>query len=235
MLYRFREAQKIEAGLMRHPDQPAPEPEACDRLPIAEQCRKELLREISKKISRIQDKGLDEPVLRKVNEEINEMVQKKYAWDRRILELGGVERRRIQVADPLGFDTPSIDGFFYFGRAKELPEAQAVLRPHKEDPSVLTKDRDALKAKVNEAYYGLGEADNEALLAAELAAERELAAAEEPLLDWITGLPTRLPTGLSLSKTIAPADDHGIPTPEQVKQYLVAKRKEALLRRLDKV
>lgn len=56
MLYRFREAMLIEAGLKRNPNSKEPlRPETCDRLAIAEQARKELVKDISRKISRIQD------------------------------------------------------------------------------------------------------------------------------------------------------------------------------------
>lgn len=57
MLYRFREAMLIEAGVKRNPNSKEPLlPETTTRVSIAEQARKDLVREISRKISQIQDR-----------------------------------------------------------------------------------------------------------------------------------------------------------------------------------
>lgn len=56
MLYRFREAMLIEAGLKRNPNSKEPLlPETTKSIAICEQTRKDMIKEISRKISRIQD------------------------------------------------------------------------------------------------------------------------------------------------------------------------------------
>lgn len=223
----------IEAGIKRHPKDPLPTPEACDRLPIAEQARKELLREISRKISKIQNKALEETEIRKLNDELNEMARRKYAWDRRIHELGGIERKTVQLQDRFGLETPNVHGTFFFGRAKELPEAQATLQPHREDTSALDKERAELMERLDYRYYGFDdELEDLGMLEAEKKAEEVLASAKEPLADWVTGLPTALPIGLSRSSETTLMPEH-IPSQDEVKKYLLDKRKAALLAKLD--
>lgn len=234
MLYRFREAMLIEAGLKRNPNDPNPLlPETCDRLPIAEQARRDLIKEISKKITKIQDKGLDETQIRQMNDELNELVRRKHAWDHRILQLGGIQRRSVQVADKLGIEAPSIQGYFYFGRAKELPGVQEALNPRQEEQTSLAKKKQELLSKVNHEYYGFGEEEDSELLEAERKAEMELADFEGPLIDWVTGLPTVLPKGLSISSPPDTIPPKHVPSQEEVQHYLLQRRKAALLRKLD--
>lgn len=234
MLYRFREAMKIEAGMKRNPNDATPlTPATCDRLPIAEQGRKEVLREISKKITRIQDRTLDEPQIRQLNDDLNKLVKEKYAWDARIHELGGIDRKSVQMQDRLGIEAPNVHGYLYFGRAKELPGVQEALQPHREEQTGLAKKRQELLQRIDQAYYGYDEDDPE-LLAAERAAEEALSAFNEPLADWLTGLPTLLPPGLSLSASEPPELGVAVPSQEAVQAYLLDRRKAALLHKLDR-
>ncbi len=224
----------IEAGIKRNPNDPTPLlPETCDRLPIAEQARRELIRDISKKISRIQDKSLDELEIRKLNDEINELVRKKYAWDRRIHELGGIERKSVQIADKMGAEEPNVHGYYYFGRAKELPGVKEMLQPKKEDHSALTKKKQELLKNIDHEYYGFGEEKDERLLKREGEAEQKLSTQHEPLNDWVTGLPTILPEGTSLSEPVDLTPDVHIPSQEEIQKFLVDQKKAALLSKLE--
>jgi pre-mRNA-splicing factor ISY1 len=231
MLYRFREAMLIEAGLKRNPNDTTPLiPDTCDRIPIAEQARKELLKEISRKITKIQDSSLEESQVRSLNDELNEMTKRKFAWDRRIHELGGIERRSVQIADRMGIEAPNVHEHFYFGRAKELPEYRQAQTTNDEDKNVLTLEKIHLQSRIDEGYYGDGE---DGLVEAERAAEDNLATGQSPLTDWITSQPTILPEGLSRSEDPKPYSFEHVPTQEQVQKHLIDRRKQALLKRLD--
>lgn len=59
----------------------------------AERYRKEVTMEIAKKIALIQNPGLGEFKIRDLNDEINKLLRVKYAWESRILELGGPDYR----------------------------------------------------------------------------------------------------------------------------------------------
>ena len=55
----------------------------------AEKWRNQVIREIAKKVAQIQNAGLGEFKLRDLNDEINKNLREKYAWESRIIELGG--------------------------------------------------------------------------------------------------------------------------------------------------
>lgn len=224
----------IEAGLKRNPNDTTPLiPESCDRIPIAEQARKELLKELSRKITKIQDPTLEESSIRALNDELNEMTKRKFAWDRRIHELGGIQRRSVQIADRMGLEAPNIHEHFYFGRAKELPEYKESQAVHREDPKVLTLEKIQLQSRIDEGYYGGVEGEDDPLIGPELAAEDKLAVDRSPMIDWITGQPAILPDGLSKSEEPKLYSFEHVPSQEQVQKHLIDRRKQALLKRLD--
>jgi len=61
----------------------------CDNVKDAERWRIQIIREISKKVSQIQNPGLGEFRIRDLNDEINKLLREKRHWEDRILELGG--------------------------------------------------------------------------------------------------------------------------------------------------
>jgi pre-mRNA-splicing factor ISY1 len=63
MLYRFREAQAAELGLAQKGDKRPRMASACKSLRDCERWRGEILREISRKVSKIQDGALRLPLL----------------------------------------------------------------------------------------------------------------------------------------------------------------------------
>ena len=66
----------------------------CDNVPDCELYRGQILKEISKKVSLIQNEGLDEHRIRELNDAINKLVREKGHWERRIKELGGPDHFR---------------------------------------------------------------------------------------------------------------------------------------------
>mmetsp|Transcript_18245 Transcript_18245/g.37012 ORF Transcript_18245/g.37012 Transcript_18245/m.37012 type:complete len:137 (-) Transcript_18245:6-416(-) len=61
----------------------------CEHLHDAEMWRRQIVREISDGIRRIQNPGMGEHAIRDLNDSINKLMREKYHWNRRIVELGG--------------------------------------------------------------------------------------------------------------------------------------------------
>ena len=136
----------------------------CDDLKKAEHWRQELIGEISKKISQIQNPGLGEFRIRDLNDEINKLLRVKYYWEQRIIELGGPNYHRAgpKMINTEGITVPGGDGYKYFGAAKDLPgvrelfEAEAPLPPR--------KTRGQLMKYVDADYYGYRDDDDGVLI-----------------------------------------------------------------------
>lgn len=232
MLYRFREAMLIESGVKRHPkDLKSLNPASCTSIPIAEQNRRDILKEIHRKIGRIQDKELELAIVRTLNDEINESIEKIRVWDERIRELGGLSKRsqrRIEEfeASAVGSDEQTellqFEGKYYFGRARELPEVQDFLKHRQEidkeslELTKMRKQRSEMYAKVDHIYYGLLNEEQERHIKAE---EDEIFA--EPAIE----------SDLNEADLLALKEGLNIPTQEQVQEYLVERRKAELLKK----
>ncbi|TIB67064.1 hypothetical protein E3P77_01803 [Wallemia ichthyophaga] len=87
-----------------------------------ERFRGEILKEISRKVDKIQDAGLTDYEVRDLNDEINGLLREKSNYERQIVSLGGANYRRAGVMlDESGKEIPGTRGYKYFGRAKDLP------------------------------------------------------------------------------------------------------------------
>ena len=90
MLFRFREAQAadlgiIDAGRARRPRVIT----EVDSIPSCEKWRGQTLKEISRKVSKIQDPALSDYQVRDLNDEINKLMREKHMWEVQIRNLGG--------------------------------------------------------------------------------------------------------------------------------------------------
>ncbi|KAI0767319.1 pre-mRNA-splicing factor ISY1 [Fomes fomentarius] len=132
MLYRFREAQAAELGLGTRSDRRPRMASACKSLRDCERWRGEILREISRKVSKIQDSGLTDYEVRDLNDEINRLLREKRHWENQIVALGGANyRRNVAMLDDDGKEVPGTKGYKYFGRAKELPGVKELFTSKK--------------------------------------------------------------------------------------------------------
>src|SRR5882724_6217479 len=130
MLYRFREAQAAELGLGTRSDRRPRMASACKSLRDCERWRGELLREISRKVSKIQDgtplvlrfgwvqadevraAGLTDYEVRDLNDEINKLMREKRHWENQIVALGGANyRRNVAMMDDDGREVPGTKGY----------------------------------------------------------------------------------------------------------------------------
>ncbi|KAI9188217.1 NineTeen Complex (NTC) component [Blastocladiella emersonii ATCC 22665] len=125
MLFRFREAEMAELGLSQSAKRP-PHTKMAATLAEAERWRGQVVREITRKVSRIHDPGLTDSQVRELNDDINKLFKEKWLWERRVVELGGPDYTRAgggggARGDLDGAEIAGMKGYKYFGRAKELP------------------------------------------------------------------------------------------------------------------
>ncbi|CAE6510171.1 unnamed protein product [Rhizoctonia solani] len=180
MLYRFREAQAAELGLAQKGDKRPRMASACKSLRDCERWRGEILREISRKVSKIQDAGLTDYEVRDLNDEINKLMREKRHWENQIVALGGANyRRNVPMLDEDGKEVPGTRGYKYFGRAKELPGVKELFQ---KNSSFLTSEKEDEENRVlahykkfldqGPAYFGDHDEDDEELLQYEIESER---------------------------------------------------------------
>ncbi|KAG6829633.1 hypothetical protein H0H92_003966 [Tricholoma furcatifolium] len=176
MLYRFREAQAAELGLGTRADRRPKMASACKSLRECERWRGEILREISRKVSKIQDAGLTDYEVRDLNDEINKLLREKRHWENQIVALGGANyRRNVAMLDDDGKEVPGTKGYKYFGRAKDLPGVRELFQSRKKEEEEENQALAFYKKFMNQgpSYYGDLDEDDETLLQYEQAAEEE--------------------------------------------------------------
>ncbi|GBE88701.1 Isy1-like splicing factor [Sparassis latifolia] len=174
MLYRFREAQAAELGLGTRSDRRPKMASACKSLRDCERWRGEILREISRKVSKIQDAGLTDYEVRDLNDEINRLMREKRHWENQIVALGGANyRRNVAMLDDDGKEVPGTKGYKYFGRAKELPGVKELFQSKKSEEDEENQTQHYYKKFTNQgpAYFGDVDESDGKLMEYELRAE----------------------------------------------------------------
>ncbi|KAF8879827.1 Isy1-like splicing factor [Infundibulicybe gibba] len=176
MLYRFREAQAAELGLGTRSDRRPRMASACKSLRDCERWRGEILREISRKVSKIQDAGLTDYEVRDLNDEINRLMREKRHWENQLVALGGANyRRNVAMLDDDGKEVPGTKGYKYFGRAKDLPGVRELFQSRKKEEEEENLALAYYKKFMNQgpAYYGDIDDTDPKLLEYEAQAEDE--------------------------------------------------------------
>ncbi|TDL27912.1 Isy1-like splicing factor [Rickenella mellea] len=176
MLYRFREAQAAELGLGTRGDRRPRMASACKSLRECERWRGEILREISRKVSKIQDAGLTDYEVRDLNDDINRLMREKRHWENQIIALGGANyRRNVAMLDDDGKEVPGTKGYKYFGRAKELPGVKELFQSRAKDEDEENQAKSFYKKFTSQgpAYFGDLDEQDEALLTYERQAEEK--------------------------------------------------------------
>ena len=188
MLYRFREAQASSLGLS---SKSARRPRLASSVTSLKECEKwrgEVLREISRKVSKIQDFGLSDYEVRDLNDEINKLLREKTHWENQILALGGANYKRA-VPSVLGGDAGAGAGRYkYFGRAKDLPGVKELFSSDKTkgEEGGWRSDRYQRFRNLPPSYYGDEDEDDGVLLEEE--GRGEEGEWNERYLQVITGL-----------------------------------------------
>ncbi|KAJ3115266.1 NineTeen Complex (NTC) component, partial [Nowakowskiella sp. JEL0407] len=163
MLYRFREAQMAEMGIVKHQRRPYRSSE-CDNVSDGEKWRHQIVREVAQKVAKIQDSGLTEHQVRDLNDEINRLLREKRHWEYRIKELGGSDYTRLggKQYDSEGKEVPGVRGYKYFGRAKELPGVKELFA--QEPAETEAKTQYELQKIVDGDYFGYRDEEDGMLL-----------------------------------------------------------------------
>ena len=163
MLFRFRASQAaslgiIDAGRTRRPKSIT----TLTSIPVCEKWRGQVLKEISRKVSKIQESSLSDYQIRDLNDEINKLMREKHMWEVQIRGLGGPNYMRGsgKVVDADGEEIVGAGGkgYRYFGRARELPGVREMFerKGTKGGEERPLESRADLRMRVDAAYYGWG-------------------------------------------------------------------------------
>lgn len=142
-------------------------PEECDDLDRATQWRSQLVREIGRGISLIQDASLGEHRIRDLNDEINKKLRVKRRWEYRIKELGGSDYSTASDALSLSGVAAAGGDYYYFGAAKDLPGVRELFAAKAEEVNLPRKTRAQLFQRITPDYFGWRDEENEDLLLSE--------------------------------------------------------------------
>ena len=149
----------------------------CASIPEADKWRRDVVREITKKVAAIGNAALGEHRIREINDEINKLMKKKYFWEMRILELGGPDHRKIkQHYDIEGKELPGALGYRYYGAAKDLPGVRELFREKDEELAMRRQRRTKgdISKLITPDYYGYRDEDDGVIVPQEEAMERQL-------------------------------------------------------------
>jgi len=154
----------------------------CNNLKEAEKWRHQIIREISKKVSQIQNAGMGEFRIRDLNDEINKLLREKRHWEERIVQLEGPNYAKVgpRMLDHEGKELPGNRGYKYFGAAKDLPGVRELFE--QEPPKAPRKTRGELYKNVDADYYGYRDDDDGILAPLEM--ELEQRNRKEEITEW---------------------------------------------------
>jgi len=144
----------------------------CEDLREAEKWRNQVISEVARKVSQIQNAGLGEFRIRDLNDEINKLLREKGHWEIRIKELGGPDYNRLgpKMIDMDGQEVPGNRGYMYFGAAKDLPGVRELFE--QEPPPPPRKTRGELMKDIDADYYGYRDDDDGVLIPLEIKGEK---------------------------------------------------------------
>lgn len=141
-------------------------------LPQADKWRSVVLGEISTRLSKINDPAANDYQVRDLNDELNKLYKEKRAWEYHIRDLGGQDYILSSQSD--GLTGVEVNGYRYFGRAKDLPDIKKILEDRRQSKKTqgdkkLQKQLEekrvrARNARLDEEYFGyeeLAEEDSE--------------------------------------------------------------------------
>eukprot|EP00634_Sargassococcus_sp_CCMP2135_P007072 CAMPEP_0198655890 /NCGR_PEP_ID=MMETSP1467-20131203/8647_1 /TAXON_ID=1462469 /ORGANISM="unid. sp., Strain CCMP2135" /LENGTH=300 /DNA_ID=CAMNT_0044391903 /DNA_START=53 /DNA_END=955 /DNA_ORIENTATION=+ len=166
----------------------------CHSVTEAEKWRLQIVRNITRKVTEIQNVGLGEHKIRDLNDQINKLLRERSKWQKRIRELGGPDYAALEppTLDADGKALPGGGGYKYFGAARQLPGVAELFQSGSrrddegdddDEPSSNRKKKRKTRADLNKDitsdYYGFrDEFFCPDLVAVEAAKEKELKAAQ---------------------------------------------------------
>jgi len=142
----------------------------------AQRWRGQILKEISKLVSSIQNGSLGEYKIRDQNDQINKLLREKAHWERQIKALGGPDYqadRHSRITDADGKRPLGGANYFYFGAAKQLPGVRELFEQAAQTEASRGKsNRYDLYKQVDAAYYGFRDEEDTMLVRLEQQAEQ---------------------------------------------------------------
>jgi len=215
-----------------------------DNVPDCELYRNQIIKELSKKVSLIQNEGLDEHKVRDLNDSINKLMREKGHWERQIKTLGGPDyfRTAPKLLDEDAEEVVPGRGYRYYGAAKKLAGVKELFS--KSAPERQKRTRFEMMKGIDADYYGYRDDDDGILAGLEEAAEStklaelsetwEAAQAKRRMVD---------PEGVAaeerdLAHLSAEGGGEGfvahvvVPDQSTIKQAILARRKQELLEKL---
>jgi pre-mRNA-splicing factor ISY1 len=199
----------------------------CDHLADAEYYRHQIVREITASISKIQDAGLGDHVLRDLNDEINKRLREKYHWNKRIVQLGGLDynalerKRQVEEGDPYAaMGMAGTATYRYFGAARDLPGVKEILDKQAQKSMAKRGRNNNVWKYVTPDYFGWRDEEDGVLVELEQqiiqqqqqhneqepSKKRKITDPNEPLGDYLD-----------------------LPSPAQVEEVLLEQKKKAML------
>merc|ERR1719337_337827 len=172
-LARWRRMKEEEEGSSKQKQRRPFLTNDCNNVQMCEMYRQQVIRDVSKSVTAIQNAGLGEFRIRDLNDHINKLLREKKHWENRLRELGGksYSSKGAKMLDREGKEVPGNRGYKYFGAARDLPGVRELFES--DAPKEVKKTRAELMKDVDAQYYGFRDDDDGLLVPLELAAEKE--------------------------------------------------------------
>ncbi|RPB20134.1 Isy1-like splicing factor [Terfezia boudieri ATCC MYA-4762] len=228
MLFRFREQQAADLGII--------DAGRTRKLIGDVDVRKssQVVKEISRKVSKIQDPSLSDYQIRDLNDAINKLMREKHMWEVQLRNLGGPNYMRFapKIYDDEGREVPGNRGYRYFGRARELPGVRELfeeIKPKPKNTEVEKKASESIRKFVDADYYGYNRDEEDGVLL-----EYERKKEEEAKRNTLekSGGPGGGGSGEPRAEWAPIPDGWKVPGREEVMEHLLERRKNKLLQKL---
>lgn len=245
-LNRFQLAKSRSAGVLESNPQLRPKyVQLVKNLPQAEKWRSVVIGEISTNLTRIQDPNINHVQIRDINEHLNKLFREKRAWEHHIKLLGGADYTLLSGGDA-GI---KVKGYRYYGRARELPDVQEMLKQteeaEKKKKSRTSEKQEAevrlqiRRERLGPFYYGCYDGDSSPV-PTKKDVDKELGYTNEEgkykrdsrLLAYEEERSRELGKQFEDQKFEGHFEDL-VPTSEQVSRWIVEERKRKLMERLN--
>lgn len=221
MLYKWRSQQAAQQGVIDSSGRRPRNIMDCTSAAACEKWRNQVLKEVTRKISKINDASLTDFQIRDLNDEINKLQKEKHMWEVQLKNIGGTNYIRFQgnVTDSEGRVIGSHKGYKYYGRAKELPGIKELFSELAAPQKQKKTKQDLTNLALDSTYYGYRDEEDPALLLYEKTRETE---AFENLMAETSDTASRW----DIINTPTCKD---LPSRSDIENMLVQKRKSALL------
>ncbi|CAN3365598.1 pre-mRNA-splicing factor Isy1p [Diutina catenulata] len=210
--------------------------QSVNHLPQAEKWYQTVLTEISTTLTRLMDPATTDANLRVLNDRMNQLFKDKRTWEFQIRKLGGHD---YITYGNRGVDqsTPQVDGYRYFGRAQELPDVKPMLQK-----KAVGRD-DKRVSRISGSYYGRDDAPS-AITPTEIAEINKVLVEHGECTPvnhetLTTHMPRLTEYETERSRDFAKSEGvsdlprlESLPSQATVTKYLVERRKEELIKRL---